>query len=296
MKTITKKEYPSETTQQIQQFVTLCSEFMPQRNKRLFAEFLPTGYQLVTLSCVPATQRAELLIAKVCLGIFITLMDDFADRPDMQNTLLLENLYEQRFITTKKNTYFDIDASELHAFDKKTLQFGQFIFEKLKNNLVKTTHYDQYKTILDFDLQQIYNCNRYFQLASCYPTILNKYEVTYLSAFNMGMVMAGHIDLLASPNFNAAEMSIIREFLHHAQRFGKLCNNEATFTRELRENDYKNELFWADFSVMTPEQEMSTILQRLAVLAEGIHTFNGLHYIDGLQALRKLHQDASDYI
>jgi hypothetical protein len=62
------------------------------RDRRLFTDFLVNGYRHTTLNTVSTELFEEVVYAKVCLGMIITLYDDLADHPKYYNPKLLKPL------------------------------------------------------------------------------------------------------------------------------------------------------------------------------------------------------------
>ena len=278
------------------------------RNPKLFTNFLPLGYETITLTSVEEAYREEVMIAKCHVAIFITLLDDYADNPDMANPTLLNELYKIPFNKTAFVTL------HLNHEEKEIVALAVFIANEFMRRIKLFPLYNKYIKIFEFDLRQFFNCNQFFSLATDYPDILNSYEVSYWGPFNMGMIITSIIDLMASPYFRSDELGKSREFFYLAQRFGKTCNTITTFSRELSEQDFNNEVIVMGLaksvinkddlttlsanklleklqpilSILTKEQ--LDILKKLNHLGKEITSFDTQYYIHGLNRLQNLHE------
>src|SRR4051794_22798126 len=63
------------------------------RSESLFRRFLPDGYRMTTIDSVDPAVFDTAILAKVHLGMLITLYDDLADHPRHRNAQLLSELY-----------------------------------------------------------------------------------------------------------------------------------------------------------------------------------------------------------
>jgi hypothetical protein len=126
--------------------------------------------------------------------------------------------------------------------------------------------------------------------------IQNTITPNYLSLFspyNMGMVAAGMIDLMASPIFNKNELGVFREFLIKGQRMGRIGNLISTYERELNEKDVTNEIMLDPAAAGVYQgilnDELNEGLKDLAKRASRFkHTFMKT-YVEGLRSLHQLH-------
>lgn len=280
----------------------------------LFTDFLPAGYQLTTLSCVAADYYHDAILAKLHLGMLITLLDDFADNPRVHNSRLLYELYK---------IPFNINCSNRHALNEQectVFDLTCYLADKILEHIRHLPGYKKLLPVVQFDLNDIYRANQYSALITQQAVMLNSYELTHIRPFNMGMVMAGVIDLMASPGFDYQELGSMRYVLHRGQRYGSISNNITTFQRELAEGDVTNEIIIkgiernllnltemksmsADMvlSLLEPVMqemilEQSIILNEISSLKENIHSLNVAYYADGLQKLHHLHMSLQGII
>ena len=206
----------------------------PFRNYRLFSEFLPKGYKLTTLSSVKHIE--EVIELKVILGTLITLYDDFADRPDRLNSKLLQLLYRVPFESVEIHNAF------LSEEEKESLKFSQVLFKKLIFGLRQLPNYHKLIQIFNFDLKQFFLANQYGELLTQYPYLSNYLENRLYLHHNMGIVMAGVIDLMSLPTIDFSELGQLRSLFLLGQRASRISNVITTYEREEREGDITNEL------------------------------------------------------
>lgn len=254
------------------------------RPEILFRHFLPTGYRATTLSSVANEFHDWVLLAKVHLGMIVTLYDDFADNPERRNSRLLQELY-------KLNVDQDRSAPvHLSEEEQAVFELGRYLFSELTLLLKDLPHFDLLVGALRFDIEQFYSCNKYSELMSSLPVICNLEESRVLGAHNMGIVAAGTIDLMASPHLHASEIGKVREVLHLGQRMGRISNLVFTFNREISEGDATNEISISD----NPESYRKSLLNEFTMKAAEIRsrvlkTFSTEKYADGLEELHGLH-------
>lgn len=267
--------------------IKLYREYFPHRKAYLFNQFLLQGYQQTTLSSVSDGFFSEALSAKLHLGMLITLFDDFADHPSFIYPQLLDKLYMLPYFH-RDQVGRDLEIEAENVFSNNVLGLANSICEDMFKSLSGLPHYCRYSELFVFDLKQFYQCNRYFEELRKYPELKNLTEIQYHSSYNMGIVMAGMIDVMASPRFDFSELGLSRELFILAQRYGKISNNLTTFAREVEEQDYSNELFMVSEKELLNEQK--TILKKMSAKKSGIKSFDTLKYIDSMKQLHALHE------
>lgn len=276
-------------------------ELHPHRKQELFTEFLPQGHALMTLSSVPKEAREEVILIKSLLGMLITLYDDLADMPDLENSTLLAELYKIPFNNKSVN------ISILSQREQRYIHFARNLTDQMAMKIGALPSFKNYKDILQFDMLQFYNANNYYSLAQKQPTLLNSVEISLIGPFNMGMIIAGTIDIMASPTFDKDELGRTRAVLIFAQRFGHICNSLTTIKREIAENTLSNEALIITKEILQRasneaiieqharglqvlRQEQEIILEKLALHASFVRSFNAQHYIVRLKDLHELHE------
>ncbi len=263
------------------QDLNILQKVSPFRNQRLFCEFLPTGYDLTTLSSVP--NKNQVVDLKIILGTLITLYDDFADRPDRLNPRLLDILYRIPFEQIEGHDIF------LSHQEKFSVNLAKSLFKKLLSALELLPNYHQLFSIFCFDLKQFFLANHYCELLTEHHYLSNSSENRLYLHQNMGIVMAGMIDLMSLPNFNFSELGQVRSLFLLGQRAGRISNVITTFDREKGEDDFTSEVlahFAPNFEFL--ENELSLLFQEMDHY-KNIQSFSALKYRQGIQALHELH-------
>ncbi len=251
----------------------------PFRSRRLFCEFLPVGYELTTLDSVE--DRRKVVELKVLLGTLITLYDDYADRPDRFNPRLLKLLYRIPFerVTVDPGT---LDREELLALD-----LAKSLFAKLLTGIERLRNYYLLSDVFCFDLKQFFLANHYSELLTQHRFLGNEGENRLYLHHNMGIVLAGMIDLMNVPRFTVADLGPARNLFLLGQRAGRISNVLTTYDRELEEDDRTNELLVSG-DPGELEAELATLLQKIET-GKGINCFSAREYARGIRALHELH-------
>lgn len=258
------------------------------RSEILFSYFLPNGYMLTALSCVQNENKLNVIYSKIILGMIITLYDDLADHPKHRNSLLLENLYRLNLCQTQEN------ALALKS-DQNIFELAKFLFCELETTLKDLPRFEKLKLVLQFDIEQFYNSNRYSMLISQIPECAHVFESKVISPHNMGIVAAGTIDLMSAQNWPLNELGQCRKIFHIGQRLGRISNLVHTLHREIQENDGTNEIiialkrrgiFLSKYKKKLKEEFNKKIGK---IKEEKIESFSSERYADGLMQLEKLH-------
>lgn len=264
------------------------------RNKILFSDFLSNGYKITTLDSVRDEFYTSCIFSKIILGMLITLIDDLADSPKTFNPRLLKIIYQLRVDNVK-----EIELKIQNDEDLQIIRLVHVLIVNLKNQLQNMPHWQILNDLFLFDISQIYLSNKYAELLTAYPFISNLSESKFYGPYNMGMVAAGTIDLMASESIKLEELGQCRECFILAQRMGRIGNLLATFIREQQEGDKTNEIFiFSQIESGSIEQykdlllkEHAQGLEKIKNFKEKISFFNTESYADGLAKLLALHLD-----
>ncbi len=276
----------------------------PNRPALLFNDMLVRGYRCTTLNSVRLELLDQLIFAKVNLGMLITLFDDFADNPKLRNANVLKALYQLPD---------DINIQNYNAREANTIQLAQKLSHTIFNFLQRHDSQQKYQQLFLFDLQQFYQCNRYCEIITDNPLLASQYEAQLLFPFNMGIVMAGMLDIAASSQVQPSELSQIRHCFHLGQRYGSLCNTLNTLDREVFESDLTNEALMIALKKQLIDKDMlaskavdkinqrikpvvtqlkleqKDLLQRM-LQYRSLKTFSTQQYVNGLVKLRQIHE------
>lgn len=269
----------------------------PARHSVLFTHFLPQGYKVTTLGQVDEASYSHVLLAKMHLGMIITLYDDFADHPLFYNPPLLSRLYQLN--VGKKLKGQTQGRERFTSQEQQTLDLAADLYAGLENHLQPLPHYRKLKSLLSFDIQYFYLCNRYAELVTEFPTLRNLTESRILGHHNMGMVAAGMIDLMGLPDFQWPELGRIREIFLLGQRLGRIGNVVATYDREMSEGDATNEIMIAGHSSTyraSLEEEFFQGIEKINELGKDIKSFAVSDYSRGLLRLYHLHLNLREHL
>ena len=255
------------------------------RDPKLFSHFLVPGYEMTTLNSVPKLNKEKVLIAKLNLGLFITLIDDLADNPQFFNPNLLQLMYQ--LLPGK----IPLSPPPMLKTDNLTYQLGKRLIFNLNGNICHLPNYSELKEILQFDIEQIYRANRYCELLSAHPTIANLKESQEYGPYNMGMVAAGMIDLMGTDNFEMKELGNARECFLMGQRMGRIGNLIATYSREKREKDITNEIIISNRSYHEYSKYLLKEFNDLKKKIKGmmVSSFSTDYYAESMEKFFNLH-------
>lgn len=283
------KQFSAQTFEQmLRETLAEYRQVIPYRSDLLFTEFLPRGYTMTTLSCVPDEHFHRVLFIKSVLGMFITLLDDFADNPELRNKELLNKLYRVPF-----DDEF-IKPESCTETERKICDLALSLRSKMRSSIRFLPNFLSYYDVFKFDFEQVTRANQYSELMTDYPHIINPAECVQFGPYNMGMVLAGMIDLMSCPN-RSNPLGILRQAFIIGQRHARLSNVITTMGRERSERDCTNEIIGLSryYGSSIEQQcelaqgEMSQLIREL----EQINTtqFDMRLYVRGLQDLHSLH-------
>lgn len=258
----------------------------PHRNSRLFSEFLPEGYRLTTIDSV--TDKDEVIRLKILLGTLITLFDDFADVPERFNPRLLEWLYQIPFKPVK------VHPSFLSYEERESIQLCEDLCRELFEGMEELLNYRTLIKIFEFDLKQFFLANQYCELVTSLPDLSNRSENRLYLHHNMGIVMAGMIDLMSLEEFHTSDLGKARSLFLLGQRAGRISNVLTTLDREKNDGDLTNEIL-SDRLMMSQqlpiehlELEISQTLEAMKTFIN-IQSFSATKYREGIKNLHHLH-------
>ena len=263
------------------------------RNARLFTEFLMKGYQQTSLSTVSGDCFEDVVYAKVCLGSIITLYDDLADNPALVNPRLLNELY-------RLNINERPIVPHLSLKDKALYELACFLFDELRETLFHLPRYEEFLQILIFDIRHVFLANQYAELMTTMCSLRNHAESKLFGPYNMGMVAAGMIDLMASPAFDKGDLGKLREILILGQRVGRIGNLISTLQREKREGDLTNEMLLHPEGVKAANRDLLSELHEILSKITKVQCRPGgvdvSSYAEGLSGLYNLHRNLEGII
>lgn len=193
--------------------------------------WLATIFPLFRLSCVPASYHDRVLEQKVMLTMFITLLDDIAERDGDRKTF-----EEARKIPFPSDR---VDADR-DGVDREFLAFATQLWDRLDESLRGAPRYDEFAHLLQFDLRQALNAIDYSLLVNEYLDVATIGGCEQYDVHNMVVFSYGDIDLMHSPAFDRTDLSDLREATWDAQMMARIGNWVTTWERELGESDFSS--------------------------------------------------------
>ena len=291
-----------EVRQSLDQF---CTKLHPFFDSRLI-DFYREGFRATTLSSVPNGYREYTLLTKLHLAILMILLDNHVRTPSCEKALerlsqisLCSEPLDPNFEKVRDQEFFNLVLSLRNTLIKSTEHLPQFL---------------SFQKFLEFDLSQILQSYRYTQLVLIHPSVTNPSELSTYGPHTMGQIVAGMIDLMASPHVVDQELGSIRTMLAIGQRMVRISNILATFQRELTEGDMTNELTslaieqngWTPPSLTdqmglghkslykrlkrTLKAEHTHLFVQLERYIPLIKTFDVSQYKEGLRSVHRLHE------
>jgi len=214
------------------------------------------GARLTTLSSVDSAFLESNNVTKV-LGVMVdVLMDDVADQPG-----------ERAYLDELLRIPFSRNPSSFAEFPNEMIEYARTtgrVFGAVLDRLRDYPRFDEFVDLLEFDYLQLMNAMRYSRMINENHQLMNLAEHDIYLPHNMHMMASGTIDLMCSPDLDAAEVGAVREVLWHAQCMGRIGNLLTTWRREINEGDFTSGVFaWA--------------LSERLVLPDELHSKNGEH-------------------
>ena len=204
------------------------------RDECLFTQFLPFGYAQTTISSVNTSFHERCQLTKWMIGALITLTDDFTDNPAF------------RSMSWVKGFIAAIHGGDLHgslsAQQQQALKLSCQLYEWIQQSLAQMTLQPRLIPLIEFDLQQYFLNMHFSTFLNSDPLLICKREYLWHAPHNMGIVIAGMVDLACSDHIEWYEMAAMRDIFYCAQRCGHICNTLTTLDREMEEGCISNEI------------------------------------------------------
>ncbi len=260
------------------------------RDERLFTQFLPLGYAKTTLSCVNASFYERCQLTKWMIGALITLTDDFTDNPEFRSMSWVKG-----FIAATQDRH---QVSPLSSKQQQALKLSCQLYEWIQHSIAQMTLQPRLIPLIEFDMQQYFLNMHFSTFLNSEPLLICKREYLWHAPHNMGIVIAGMMDLACSNHIEWHEMAAVREVFYSAQRCGHICNTLTTVDREIEEGCVSNEILLRvlhgnngseDDIIKFLKQERAELYQKIH--DKSLKTFSTEHYVKGLQQLQILHED-----
>ncbi|WP_440764231.1 hypothetical protein [Natronorubrum sp. DTA7] len=183
------------------------------------------------LSCVDTDHVRRTRSAKVLATMFITVVDDVAERYGDRATLaeLLKVPFEHQHADPTR-------ASVAGEY----VRFQQEVWAALRALYDDGPRAGEFAALFRFDLRQALQSVDYSALLAQHPGLASERELWTYDAHNMMVLCFADIDLAHSSSFDSADLAAVREVVTRAQRMARVGNWIATWERELAEGDYSS--------------------------------------------------------
>ncbi|SDM82541.1 hypothetical protein SAMN04487949_2715 [Halogranum gelatinilyticum] len=193
--------------------------------------WLSAIFPLFRLSCVPTASHDRVLEQKVLLTMFITLLDDVAERDGDRAT------FEEARKVPFPAEQVDTDRDDV---DGELVEFAQWLWDRLEEGLRAAPRYEEFVHVLRFDLRQALNAIDYSLLVNECLDVATLGGCEQYDVHNMVVFSYVDIDLLHSPDFDRRDNGELREAVWDAQMMARIGNWVTTWERELGEGDYSS--------------------------------------------------------
>lgn len=194
-------------------------------------KWLSAIFPLFRLSCVPSAYHERVLEQKVMLTMFITLLDDLAERDGDRTTF-----EEARKIPFPAES---VDYSRAGS-DRAFLEFATRLWDALDERFRAAPRYEEFAELLRFDLRQALNAIDYSLLVNECLDAATLGGCEQYDVHNMVVFTYVDIDLAHSPSFDRADLGELREATWDVQVMARIGNWVTTWERELDEGDFSS--------------------------------------------------------
>lgn len=249
---------PQSLTELVDEYETLVGT----RDSYLWRWFYAVA-QRFQLSCVSPSNRDEALEQKSMLTMFVTLLDDLAERDGDRATF--EEARQIPFPGAHART-------ERHGVDTAVLEFAQHVWEQFETRLETAPRYEEFARLFRFDFRQVMNAIDYSLVTNEYLDASTLGGCEQYDAHNMVVFAYTDVDLMHSPSFDRTDLSDLREVLWDAQMMGRIGNWVTTWERELEEGDFSSGVivYALQRGIVTVDELRSDDPDTKAALAERI--------------------------
>ncbi|WP_254535767.1 hypothetical protein [Halomarina litorea] len=201
---------------------------MDDRDRFLW-QWIHKLFDAFTLSSVPAADRGHVKEIKTLFTVYITTLDDLIE--SRRDTSTFD---EACRVATAPQTV-DPDRP---GVDADVLEFVQDVWSRIEVRLKGAPRYDEFRSILQYDIRQGFNAMEYTRLVSDNKHLANGTGARTYGAHNMVLFSYTDIDLMFSPTFDQSDLSGLRDLTWDLQKMARIGNWVTTWERELTEGDY----------------------------------------------------------
>ncbi len=211
--------------------VTLADEYdaiVGDRDRFLW-RWIYTLFPAFTLSCVPPKWSENARTQKTILTMFVTLLDDLAEKEHDRDTFEEASQIPYRPETVNPDR---------EGVDAEQLRFIERVWTTFEEGLEDAPRRDDFKDIFDCDLRQTLTALDYSRVLNDNVEMANMSGIEHYDPHNMLMFPYAGVDLMFSPDFDTADLSTLRSVIWDLQPMARIGNWTTTWGRELREGDY----------------------------------------------------------
>lgn len=203
------------------------------------------------LSTVPERRGSTVRDAKTLLTVYVTLLDDLAERRGDRAT----------FRQARKLPFEGARADpDRPGVDAEYLAVTAEAWDAVEEAVAESPYRDGYVDLFRFDLRRVVTAMEHADLVSrnvCAATLTEAYAH---GSHNMVVFPYADLDLLYSPGFDRTELSTLREVLWRAQKTARIGNWLSTWPGELEAGDLSSGVVpWAIENGLATEAEFATL-------------------------------------
>lgn len=180
------------------------------------------------LSSVPDRYHSAVREQKLLLTIFYTLLDDIADVHGDWETYMAARLLPFSGVEP------DYDRATV---DADYLALAEQAWDTAQRRIREAPRAEEFWPVFVFDVQQPLTAMHYSCLVAEVPSLVTETGIDVYDQHNMAQFSYADVDLMHSPDFDAGDLSELREVIWTAQRLARISNWVATWERELDEGD-----------------------------------------------------------
>ena len=184
---------------------------------------------LFRLSCVGDEHARRVRDAKVLATMFITVIDDVAERYGDRATL------EELLLVPHESRPADPTRE---GVDGEYVRFQRELWDALLSRYRESPRAAEFEPLFRFDVRQALQSVDYSALLGRYPGLVGERELWTYDVYNMMLFPFADIDLANAPAFETDDLATVRDLVARGQRLARIGNWIATWQRELAEGDY----------------------------------------------------------
>ena len=183
------------------------------------------------LSCVDDECGRRVRDAKVLATMFITVIDDVAERHGDRATL--EELLAVPIDARSADPTRD-------GVDGEYVRFQRELWDALLECYEESPRAEEFAALFRFDVRQALQSVDYSALLGRYPGLAGERELRTYDVYNMMLFPFADIDVANAPGFDRRDLSAVRDVVARGQRMARIGNWIASWERELAEGDYSS--------------------------------------------------------